>query len=259
MRSPDHYIVEMFSIHDEADSKGFALPQKTRHTGDDNGREGLNPNKTLCTHGTILEEPVFFSDSIVYPKGIGSPEPRTGIHSEQLAMLHNRGITEYTYYPSPYVPTKVTRADIYKNILNKGDTLHFYYKANPFIVPKNILEQSETNEVGFFGQKKTRYVVKIDVVHSVCSSRDGKINAIADGITIGSKVMQSQSDIMTRSGILTKSSVQPKYLTAKIEHSRVAKMGDTVLYIPHANFEMDICGKRYYVIKDGDVLCNLTD
>lgn len=260
MKSPNCYIVEMFMIHEqklESSIPGLVISQKTVMEADRNGAEGYNPNKGLSTHGRILETPLYLTDDMLYPKEDGFPIPRRGVSGEDISRLRRMGIMEHNYYPSFHSPETVTRKDLYDEFLEVGDTIHFYYKANPFILPKNIIEESYTEEKDMFGQQQKRYVIKVDLIHSVCSSREGIINKAACGITVASKVMQEESDIRTSSGIFTHSTVQPKYLTAKAEYSNMASKGSTILYFPKGNFEMDILGKQYYVIKDRDVLCEM--
>lgn len=260
MRSPNCYIIEMLGLHEQelkSSIPNLVMPQKTRHEADKGNVEGYNPNKFLRTYGRILETPLCLTDDMLYPKPEGFPVPRRGISGEDVLKLLKMGTTEHKYYPSHHQPEMVSRKDVYTSLLKIGDVLHFYYKASPFILPKNIVEKSYTGNQDSFGQEEQRYVVKVDVIHSVCSSNNSVINDVACGVTVASVVMQEEEEIRTSAGIFTQSTVQPKYLTAKTEHSKLAASGSTILYHPKGNFEMDILGDKYYVIKDQDVLCEL--
>ncbi len=104
-------------------------------------------------------------------------------------------------------------------------------------------------------------VYKVHYGEVYCAIRDEKVIMLNDYI-LCEPVMETEDEITTKSGLITKLQPEPKPLRAKVVHTPLnitnlladLKAGDEIYYDTHSDIPIKIEGKMYYRMKLKDVL-----
>ena len=258
----DFYIVEMSAIYEKGmtifvpDQKLGGFLEKV-YEGED--MEAIyNPNKYRKTNATIVAVPRAMSNEVVETLDAGFPQPKGYIGHDRISEHERmRGSRPngymwpaLTYNPATYEPKCLTMKDLYIPRFKEGYTLHFYWTAT---MPENMVECEKLyGQQDDSGQLAMRYVFKINPTLAVCAT-DGDNIYMNDRFVLIEKIMQTEDEIKTSSGIYTQAEVKAKELVGIIRHSNDFHTGCMVKFLPSADYEMTINGKEYYAMKQDEI------
>lgn len=156
-------------------------------------------------------------------------------------------------YLSGYKYKWITNADFEMEV-EMGDKIYFHHNT---VHDDNLVEAVGTN------------VYRLEYQNAVCSVRNGKIFPVAGNIIVEPVWEEGVVDLgdgkrgkLTKSGLVSELHDKPEPL-----HGRVVAVcspmkgelvelepGDKIVYLPYADYEVEIEGRFYYVMKYWEVL-----
>lgn len=218
----------------------------------------LKPLKFARCYGRVVSVPKSLSTTNKYNLSIkdhGFPTPKMGIGADWIQERNNcgdLGIDRSWYSIAGAQPQYKVMADFrwYEGMVEAGDTLYFHYHAHK---PENILKQ-ENGETW----------IKVRFDQAICSIPDYndfvEIIMLTEHILV-EQIGESWEDITNASGLIT--TVAPKTFAniAKLAHIdpetalelRTWEGSNIVIKHGSLNFEMEIEGKKYFVMKEHEL------
>lgn len=258
----DHYLVELYNIYEDGlnvSSVGLLGQIENVLEGEDLSAL-YNPDRYRKTNGILLSIPKAMSNVWVGTKNPGFPVPRRYYDSDMVAnsahVARARGILlKEMYCPSTYTPEFVTMKDSFSPKFCKGMNLHFFWNATKetgsLVDSEKLYGQTDKN-----GSLKVKHTFKINARNVVCAD-DGETIFMNDGVCLVEKIMQTEADIITKSGIYMQSELRAIGETGIIRHSHSLPIGDKVRFVPNADYEMEILGKKYYAMQEECILATV--
>ena len=152
---------------------------------------------------------------------------------------------------------KMTVRDTYSDLLEVGDTAHFYWIATqPDML---LLQERFYGELDANGNIRMRYVFMIPADKVICSTNSrGKITMNGDYMLV-KPIMQSEDEIKTPSGIWLSEETQPKPLLGTVVHANNLRSGTKIIYARNSDIEVEILGEKYYAMRDPMAMCQVED
>ncbi len=189
----------------------------------------------------------------------GLPVPGKYHSNEQIAELKSAGIPIDSWSSlNDFVHEWKTCADFEMEV-HKGDKIYFHYNTI-----------TDNNEVSVMGDN----IYKLGYHHAICVVRNEIIIPIAGHVLVEAYWEEDVQDLgdgkrgkINQTGIVTELHDKPEYLTATVAFICKPMKGETIGIIPgdkiiydiHADFEVEIEGKNYYVMKYWDIIGKLED
>lgn len=219
----------------------------------------LKPLQFAKTSGRVVAVPSRLSKDNRYnlePKEWGFPVPKMGITSDWIQQRQNCGekdIDRSWYSIAGAQPQHKVMADYrwYEGMVEVGDTLYFHYRANQ---PQNIVHQ-ENGETWI----KVRFDQVICFGHTAANGKR-VVWPLAEHV-LAEQISEDWEDITNKSGLILNSA--PKAFKnicklAEIDFLASGELkvreGDTIVVQPNSlNFEMEIEGKKYFVMKEREL------
>ncbi len=262
MKAPNNYIFITVDseFNDEYVTKdGTKILLSTQRFGADDEDTNANYRPTMLrkNYGTVVGNPGTLTDSEwIFQINPGEPAPRRYVPSEVImiqfrndAYAHlDKQATLYTYH-NQYKYCSDLEMEV-----QDGDKIYFHHNT---VVPQNL--------VSYLGQK----IYRLPYHHSICIIRENKVFPVAGHVLIQPLWEDGVEDLgngqkgkMTASGIVTELHDKPKYLEGIVRHvcsplkgeEMEIQSGDKIIYVPNADYEVEIEGEKYYVMKYWDVL-----
>lgn len=211
-------------------------------------------------YGTVIATPIKLTkEEWVRQIDPGLPAPGKYHSNEQIDILKSGGIPIDSWSSlNDFVHEWKTCADFDMEVQD-GDKIYFHYNTI-----------TDGNEVPAMGEN----VYKLGYHHAICVVRDGIIIPIAGHIIVEASWEEGVQDLgdgkrgkVTAGGIVAELHDKPEYLTATVafvckpmKGEKIAVIpGDKIIYNIHADFEVEIEGKKYYVMKYWDILAKIKD
>lgn len=248
----DYYIVELEQLYEKGMSifipgQNLGVLEKI-YEGED--MEALyNPDRYRRTFAKITGVPFGMSSKNIEMVDVGSPAPKSYIDHDTIIKNKNLPLV---YNPSTYIPKNLTFNDKYDVLFLEGETLHFFWTATKD--PENQLSidrmYGQTDNVG---NLKMKYTFKISVIEAICSTNDAGLIKMNNGMCLVEKIMQNEDDIKTSSGLYFQSEVKAEKEVGIIRHSDKLPVGDKIKFVPNADYEIEVAGKKYYAMKESDI------
>lgn len=244
----DYFIVALSALEDNTIKHGSLELEAAAF---------LKPLQFARTYGRVVAVPSRLSKDNRYNlelKEWGFPVPKMGITSDWIQQRQNCGETDIDrswYSIAGAQPQHKVMADYrwYEGMVEPGDTLYFHYRANQ---PQNIVHQ-ENGETW----------IKVRFDQAICAfcRQYGTPVMLANHI-LAQSVEESWEDITNSFGLITTSAPKVFPNLARLIHisSTDAKAlgkvysGDTIVVQPNSlNFEMEIEGTKYFVMKEREL------
>jgi co-chaperonin GroES (HSP10) len=201
-------------------------------------------------YGEVIAVPLKLSGHrLYYQNDIEQADYGRHVSHEDLRRkeLNGHEVNRGMYRCFGYTPKFITRNHIQMDI-KIGDTVYFHYDQ---------IKNKSNHKFDIEGFSV--FQVPIDKV--LCVVRDGVIIPQGEWLLIDPE-MQSEEEIMSPSGIQMQSEVKAKHLLGKVAHVgkplkgyiQELSPGDDIIYMEESDWEVEIEGKKYFVMKHRDIL-----
>lgn len=206
----------------------------------------------------IKGEEAFIHSNVVHAKIEGTNLiPIADVLYIDTDKTKNEGFTygtlklDYPSYLKEFQTDQVTQDGVIEFIgdhptLKKGDKVYTHH----FLCDPSNEKRLETGG-------KTYFSLSYKDVY--CVIEDGKIRMM-DGWNFISPIIEPEENFKTKSGIYTKPEAENIKLYGKVEHiskdlqERGVEVGDTIIFLPQREYEMNVEGGRYYRIRTKDII-----
>lgn len=200
-------------------------------------------------YGNVLSVPEGFSENPYRAIDDGMPAYRKFVGHDAIADRINRGYNNHTdkvYYPSTFDEYDVvTMRDIAEKVyVKKGDKAYFM----PQVTERENLQEKDGD----------REVYKVDVTQIFAVFADQRIYTQGEWVLIKPDT-ETWDDITTKSGIITKSKPDRKWLTGVVAYSHYEHLvpGRKIVYLPNADCDVEVEGEKLCVMPVQDVIGEL--
>lgn len=267
MQAPkNHIFIKVDSEHnDEVETKsGIRLFLTTKRFAVDDETSNANhkPMMLQRNYGIVFGKPGELDNTaLVRQIDPGQPAPSRYISADRIKeeLDYNPNALIDSNSTLPLFEHKWVTCDDLEMEVQEGDKIYFHHNTI-----------SSQNIVSYLGDK----IYKLPYHHALCVVRDAKIISIAGTVLIEPLWEDGVEDLgdgkkgkMTASGIVTELHDKPKYLHGLVKfvcspikgESVDLIPGDKIIYIPNADYEVEIEGKKYYVMKYWDILAKLDE
>lgn len=258
----NHIFVKVESeFNDQIDTKsGVKLFLTTQRFAEDDDNTNANHKPTMLrrNYGTVAGVPgKLTKDEKVLQIEPGFPSPTRYIPNETIE--EHQGRNSYLDSWSSiaiFVHEWKTCADFEMEV-QEGDKIYFHHNT--------IIDQ---NQVSYVGDK----IYKLAYNHALCVIRNSKIIPVAGTILVEPIWEDGVEDLgngkkgkLSECGLVTELHEKPKHLEGivrfvcspmKGEETELVS-GDKIIYIEHADWELEIEGKKYFIMKYWDVLAKI--
>jgi len=213
------------------------------------------PTAVKRHYGVVVGEPAQLTEDLkVAPVSPGFPSPGRYIPNEDIIKMQQMGIPGVDSYASLNLFTHEWKtAQDFEQEVKDGDKIYFHFNTI-----------SETNAVTYLEDK----IYKLAYTNAICVVRDGVIIPVAGHVLIDPLWEEGVEDLgnghkgkISSSGIITELNDKPQYLKGLVVavcspmkgENIDFNVGDTIIYAPHADWEVEIEGKKYYVMRYWDI------
>jgi co-chaperonin GroES (HSP10) len=211
-------------------------------------------------YGTIISVPSQLTDAAkVMPVNPGLPAPGRFVPNEDVIKMKSVGMEIDSWSClNLFVHEWKTCAD-FEQETQEGDKVYFHFNSI-----------NDRNLVQYLGEK----IYKLQYPNAICVVRDGVIIPIAGHILIEpiwddevQSLGNGKRGKLSESGIVTELNDKPKHLEGIVRYVCTPMQGDImelepgnkILYAPHADWEVEIEGTKYYVMKYWDIEAIIVD
>jgi co-chaperonin GroES (HSP10) len=274
MKAPSNYLfVQVDSEYNDRyiTPSGIELYLTTKRFAEDDEKSNANfkPMMVQRHYGIVVGVPGrLSSDDKIRQVDPGFPAPSRYIPSEQVEAMVTNWIANNGKTNAPPVdsysclPTFVHKwetADQFEMEAQVGDKIYFHYNT-----------VDDENLIPYAGDK----VYKLKYSQALCVVRDGIIFPVAGTVLVEPIWEEGVEDLgegkkgkVSQSGIVTELHEKPKHLEGIVRYvcspmkgeETGLKPGDKIIYIQHADWEIDIEGKTFYVMKYWDILAKIEE
>lgn len=238
MRITDKYLVKISSKHETEFKLGTLVLERPslsdRIEGSDGKTCSYNPDMYLTKQGIVSELPHSLSSTPARFANFGLPQHSRYISSEMIETSGG-GLDRTNYNPSTYSDQSVKTNEVFAVEAEVGDIAHFYHTA---IDKKDPLTEDlyavNVSEVFAYERNGVLFPCKGYVL---CSriKKEAKSNG---GLTLAHK----NEDLVDR-GVV-------EFAHTKSE----IRVTDTVFHKKHADYNVDIKGREFFVLREYDCL-----
>lgn len=241
----DYFIVEIERRYEDAKTKSGIIMLNTAWVDD----EEMERFQYKRIYGTVLSCPLSFSENPWRPIDDGMPPYRKFVGHDDIIDRINRGHRSHdnkTYYPSTYDEyDAITMRDVAKKVdVRVGDKVYF----TPQVTEReNLFAKNGDAE---------RYKVEVTQIFAVV--RDGKLLTQGEWVLVKA-IDETWEEITNKSGIITKSKPDRKWLEGIVQHSHYdhCKPGMKVIYLPNADWDVTVEGEKMCVMQVQDIIGKL--
>ncbi len=262
MKAPHNHI--FITVESEVNDtmkaeSGITLYLNTVQFHEHDGQDALT-TAVRRHYGTVVGIPgMLTTDSKVKVEDPGFPKPGRYIPNEDIVRMQMANIEVDSWSSlNLFVHEWKTCADFVQEVL-EGDKIYFHFNT---ITDQNLVQ--------YLGDK----IYKLAYQNAICVVRDGVIMPITGHILVDPIWDDGVQDLgtgkrgkLSESGIVTELHDKPKYLEGIVKHVcspmngdiMDISAGDKVIYKPHADWEVEIEGVKFYVIKYWDIEAKIVD
>jgi co-chaperonin GroES (HSP10) len=205
-------------------------------------------------YGVVVGEPAQLTEDLkVTPVNPGFPSPSRYIPNEDIIIMKHRGIDVDSWSSLNLFVHQWKTASDFNQEISSSDKVYFHFNT-----------VDESNLVQYLNDR----IYKLSYTNAICVVRDGVIIPVAGHVLIEPVWDDGVEDIgdgkrgkVNSIGLVTELHDKPQYLKGKVTHVCEPMkgeeigfgVGDTIVYAPHADWEVEIEGKKFYVMRYWDV------
>lgn len=200
-------------------------------------------------YGEVVSTPRKLSELPLRRIDPGIPNPKRHVSHEVIQQMRRIQPNEWSNrdYSAADYDVKFERLSDYELVAQAGDRAYVHYDC--------------LNPEFFAGKFKDHYIYYIRYDNVICVVRRGAILMCA-GHTLVKPLIDSMEDSRTASGIYTAPTDKPRYLQGILHHVDPKNKygltaGSHIYYENNADWENEVEGEKYYVIKDRDIMATV--
>lgn len=212
--------------------------------------EKVAPYAIKRHYGTVYGNPGGLTDDVkVIPEKPGNPSPGRYIPNDDIIKMIQSNVPVDSWSSlNLFVHKWKTCADFEREVM-AGDKIYFHFNTI-----------SDNNLVQYLGEK----IYKLRYPDAICVVREPEIIPVAGHVLIDPLWEDGVEDLgdgkrgkLSSSGLVTELHDKPKYLEGIVRYvcqpmkgeDIPVVPGDKILYPQHADWEVEIEGKKFYVMK----------
>lgn len=242
----DIHLVPGTNVELYLDTKSYVSYEK-----EDQAQDMKRNQQHRRIYGEVVSTPRKLSGLPLSRVNPGVPNPKRHVSHEVIQEMVRIQPNEWGRkdYSAADFDVKFERLSDFEMIAQPGDRAYVHYDC--------------LNPEFFAGKYKDHYIYYVRYDNIICMVRRGDILMCA-GHTLVKPLVDSMEESKTVSGIYTQSVDKPRYLQGTLVHVASnnkygLKVGSHVYYETNSDWENEIEGQKYYVIKEKDIMLTIGD